>query len=240
LALLLDRFVFFPDRSEVGPSPGLDVVLTVADGIELHGWYLDCHAASVTLLHLHGNAGNLEGRRALLNGLRALGVNVFAIDYRGYGRSTGQPSEEGLYADANAAYDWIRVNRATKLVIHGESLGGAVGCHLASVKPCDGLIAQSTFTSVRDLIPRGMRFLSRFGPTFDSLARIDGIACPKLFMHSRSDEMIPFAMGSRLFEAARPPKESAWLDHVGHNEMLAKASSEFYKIVGTFLESLTM
>ena len=143
-----------------------------------------------------------------------------------------------MYADARAAYDWVRMNTGTKVAVHGESLGGAVACQLGSIAPCDGLIMQSTFTSVRDFLPRAVRVLSVMGPRFDSLSRIREIACPKLFMHSRSDEMIPFDMGRRLFDAASEPKESAWFDGVGHNEMPSGASSMFYDRIAGFLTAL--
>src|SRR6476620_10557421 len=96
------RFIFAPTRGQVGASPGSDVWLKTADGVAVHAWYLSHPQAAGSLLYLHGNAGCLEQRRVILPWLRDLGLNVLALDYRGYGKSGGEPSEAGLYSDAVA------------------------------------------------------------------------------------------------------------------------------------------
>jgi fermentation-respiration switch protein FrsA (DUF1100 family) len=159
----------------VGPSPGQEVDLTAADGVKLHAWYFPHPQAKATILHLHGNAGNLEDRRDLVRDLQALGVNVFAVEWRGYGKSEGKPSEEGLYKDARAAWDWLLTKTtADKIVIHGESLGGGPACELASTVPCAGLILQSTFTSIPDMAPRVMPIFPRFlvRTKYDNLSKV--------------------------------------------------------------------
>ncbi|HEV3029091.1 MAG TPA: alpha/beta hydrolase, partial [Planctomycetota bacterium] len=139
LMIFEEKFIYFPSKGTVGASPGEDVLLTSADGVKLHGWYFPHPQAHATILHLHGNAGNLSDRRDLVRDLQALGVNVLAIDFRGYGQSDGQPDEKGLYADSRAAYEWLRTRTAAdRIVIHGESLGGGPACELASSVPCGG------------------------------------------------------------------------------------------------------
>jgi fermentation-respiration switch protein FrsA (DUF1100 family) len=225
LMLTEDRLIFFPSRGGVGSSPGDEVWLTSADGVSIHGWYLSHPAATHTLLHLHGNAGNLEDRRAILMRLRDVPLNVLAIDYRGYGRSSGTPSESGLYADTLAAYTWL-CNRgpATNLIAYGESLGGGPATELAATQRIGALVLQSTFTNIADMaaltfpwLP--VRWLLR--TRFDNLAKLPRVSVPKLIIHSRSDELIPFSMAERLYRSAPAPRHGLWLDQSGHNELFA-------------------
>jgi fermentation-respiration switch protein FrsA (DUF1100 family) len=246
IALLFfeNSLIFFPTKGDVGKSPGEDVSLTTSDGVRIHGWYVTNPLATRTLLCFHGNAGNLEDRRDLVEGLRRLPANALIIDYRGYGRSDGQPNESGVYRDARAAYDWLlREKRALPehLVIFGESLGGAVAAKLATQVKSGGLILQSTFTNAGDMsklvvpmIP--MRWFIR--STFDTLGKVAVISVPKLILHARDDEVIPFAMGERLCAAARPPKECHWFDHGGHNAIFTTVPEEYYEQLAAFLHRI--
>jgi fermentation-respiration switch protein FrsA (DUF1100 family) len=232
------KLIYFPTQGGVGPSPGEDLTLTAADGVKIHAWWFPHPQAKATILHLHGNAGNLEDRRDLVRELQALGVNVLAIDYRGYGKSEGKPGEAGLYADARAAYDWLLTKTtADKIVVHGESLGGGPACELASTVPCGGLIVQSTFTSAPDMAPRVMPLFPKFlvRTKFDNLGKVPKITCRKLFLHSSADEIIPFDMGEQLFSAAAEPKEFAWFTGVGHNEMPISRAKKYYGRIAEFL-----
>lgn len=234
-----EKLIYFPSRDAVGPSPGEEVWLTAADGVRLHGWYLARPGAKAAILHLHGNAGNLEDRRGLVRELGALGVNVLAIDFRGYGKSLGQPSEKGLYADARAAYDWLALRvPPDRIVIHGESLGGGPACELAGAVPCGGLILQSAFTSARDMAPLVMPLFPKWlvRTRYDNLGKVARIPCRKLFIHCRNDEIVPFEMGTRLFAAASLPKECEWYDRGGHNELSVSLPREYYPRLARFLE----
>jgi fermentation-respiration switch protein FrsA (DUF1100 family) len=237
-----DSFIYFPQKEGVGPSPGEDVFLTAADGTRIHAWYLSHPQARTSMLFFHGNAGNLEDRREMLLALRDLPLCVLAIDYRGYGKSGGTPSEAGLYQDARAAYDWLAARTSPdRIVVLGKSLGSAPACELATQLPLRGLIIQSSFTRAPDMAGRVLPFFpARFfmHTKMDNLAKVSRIACPKLFIHSRSDEMIPFAMAERLFAEAAPPKESAWFDGAGHNDLLVARPRAYYARLGEFLRSL--
>jgi fermentation-respiration switch protein FrsA (DUF1100 family) len=240
--LFEDSFIYFPTKGHVGAGPGEDVFLTTSDGVRIHAWHVTHPDAKVTLLWFHGNAGNLAGRRDMLLELRDLPANVLAVDYRGYGRSEGSPSEAGLYADARAAYDWLCARiPAGRIVVFGKSLGGGPACELAAEVPCGGLILQSTFTRAPDMASRVMplfpaRWFMR--TKFDNLAKVPRIACPKLFVHSRDDEIIPFPMGERLFAAAAEPKEAAWFDGAGHNDLWVTRRREYYARLSGFLGRL--
>ena len=238
LMIFEEKFIYFPAKGDVGSSPGEDVWLTTPDGVKIHAWYFPHPQAKATILHLHGNAGNLSDRRDLVRDLQALGVNVMAVDYRGYGRSDGTPGESGLYIDARAAYDWLLTKTsADRIVIHGESLGGGPACELASTVPCGGLIVQSTFTRAPDMASRVLPFFPGFlvRTKFDNLAKVRKISCRKLFLHSQADEMIPFEMGEKLFAAAADPKESTWFTGCGHNEMSISRAKKYYGRIGEFL-----
>jgi fermentation-respiration switch protein FrsA (DUF1100 family) len=234
-----DKLIYFPTKDGVGPSPGEEVWLTTADGVKIHGWYLPHPRAKATILHLHGNAGNLEDRRDLVRRLHELGVNVMAIDFRGYGKSEGKPREAGLYADSRAAYDWLLAKTtADRIVLHGESLGAGPACELASTLPCGGLIVQSAFTSARDMAPRVLPIVPKWfvRTRFDNLEKVARISCRKLFIHSRQDEMIPFDMGEKLFAAAAEPKDCEWFQGAGHNDLAISQPRKLFDRLARFLE----
>lgn len=230
--LFEDSFIYFPTPAPLEgwdvralPFPCEDVTITAADGVRLHGWYARGSGAAWTVLHLHGNAGNISHRTDLVERLVKLPADVLIVDWRGYGMSEGTPSEEGLYADARAAYDYLTLTRgvpAARIVIHGESLGAAPAIELAGRVPCGRLVIQSAFTSVAEmsgrvipLIPVGWMMRHRY----DNLAKVPTLTMPKLHIHAREDEVIPFDQGRRLFEAAAAPKEFYIVEGAGHNDL---------------------
>ncbi len=234
----------------VGGCLFTDHIFSTEDGVNLHSrWFRPDApaeadpATSKVLLFFHGNAGNLSGRTEMMLSLASLGVEVLIIDYRGYGHSEGRPSEEGIYRDARAAWKFLTLEHGIatdRIVVFGKSLGGAVAIELAShVKPA-GLIVQSSFTSVPDMASRHYPFVPGFAlrTKMDSLSKISSIGCPKLFIHSTHDEIVPYEMGRRLFKAAGPPKTFFEVVGAGHNEMLAVGGSAYLEKIRDFLETL--
>ncbi len=211
------KYVYFPAR-ELGLTPaaaGLayeDIEIRTSDGETIHGWFIPHPQARATLMFCHGNAGNIANRIDSIWRFHDLGMNVCIFDYRGYGRSTGTPSEEGTYRDAEAVWNWLTGTRgvaANGVAVFGESLGGAVAAWVAEHKQPGALILESTFTSVPDAAARlypflPVRWLCRI--RYNTLARMPGIGCPVLVAHSADDEMIPFEHGQKLFQAAHEPK----------------------------------
>jgi hypothetical protein len=210
--------VFFP-----GPPPratpaaaGLafeDVALATADGERLHAWLVRPSAVHSTLvLVCHGNAGNIEDRLYVAAAFARMGHAVLLFDYRGYGGSSGRPSEEALYADAECAYDHAVGAlgfAAERVVVYGESLGGAVAIELARRRTVAALVVEESFTSLPDVGARHyrwlpVRWLARY--RFDSITKVAAIDAPKLVIHSPDDEIVPFEQGRALFAAAREPK----------------------------------
>ena len=221
LYLLQGRMVFLPHLPgralDATPEAiGLDyedAVIETADGERLHGWFVPADTARGTLLFFHGNAGNISHRLDSLAIFNRLGLDVLMVDYRGYGQSSGEPSEAGTYRDARAAWDWLVARGVPpgRIVVFGRSLGGAVGAWLAGqadVSPA-GLIVESSFTSGADMARRlypwlPARLITRLKyPVRDHVA---AATSPVLVIHSRDDEIIPFDMGRALFDAAPEPK----------------------------------
>lgn len=213
------------------------------DGETLDGWFIPAGEARGTLLFFHGNAGNISHRLDSVGLFHRLGLNVLIFDYRGYGRSSGKPSEAGLYRDAEAAWRYLTGERATpadEIVLFGRSLGGAVAVWLAGrVRPA-GLIVESSFTSVPDMgaeiypwLP--VRLLAR--NRFDSRARIGGVKVPVLIIHSRQDEIIPFRHGRRLFEAAAEPKQFLEIAG-GHNDGFYVSGEKYREGISEFLDGV--
>ena len=223
------KSLYFP-RTVVEATPqqvGLqfeNVTLETEDVVKLSGWWIPHPHPRGTLIHCHGNAGNIGHRVELALEFHNLSLNVFLFDYRGYGNSHGWPSERGLYHDARAAYEFVRAQYGDvehpPIILHGQSLGGAVAAQLALDKNVRGLIIESAFTSVPDmarLMYAGLPLYRLCTARYDTLAKVGRITVPKLIAHSVEDEMIPYAMGRRIFNAAIPPKHFVTLTGT-HNE----------------------
>ncbi|MEN8165574.1 MAG: alpha/beta hydrolase [Acidobacteriota bacterium] len=258
-AMLFEKSLIFfpmPDPSPIqsgGTVAGCsfaDHMFSTEDGVSLHSrWFRPESPADVdpaarkVVLFFHGNAGNLSGRTELMVRLSGLGVEVLIIDYRGYGHSEGRVSEVGVYRDARAAWDFLNVEHgvaANRIVVFGKSLGGAVAIDLATNVEPAGLIVQSSFTSVPAMAARHYPFVPAFAlhTKMDSLSKISSIDCPKLLIHSTHDEIVPFEMGRRLFEAAGPPKTFYEVVGAGHNQMLAAGGPAYLEAIGDFLDTL--
>ncbi|TDY00517.1 hypothetical protein EDC23_2018 [Thiohalophilus thiocyanatoxydans] len=200
-----------------------DVRLTASDGTELHGWWLAHPEPAGNVLFFHGNAGNISHRLHTLRLFHELGYQSLIIDYRGYGKSGGKPSEAGLYADAEAAWRYLRETRRLQpgeIVISGRSLGAAVALYLAHRHPPRALILESPFTSLPDLAAAHYRWLPARWLTryaFDNRQRIPQLDAPLLIVHSEEDEITPAQQARTLYALAPEPKQQLVLQG-GHND----------------------
>lgn len=210
-----------------------ELQLVTDDAVQLHAWYVPARQARGVILFCHGNAGTIADRLATLELLNELGFAVLIFDYRGYGRSDGEPSEQGTYHDAEAAWQYLRARdyAAVEIVIMGRSLGAAVAAQLADRHTPAALVLESSFTSVPDvaaqlypLLP--VRLLSRF--SYNTLERLPRIQAPLLIVHSRDDEIIPYSHGRRLFQAANEPKQFLPLKG-GHNDAIYASGIDYYR-----------
>lgn len=245
--LMQPSLVYFPTRDlEFTPTAYSlaheDVELDTADGERIHGWWVERAGARGALLFLHGNGGNISHRLDSIRLFHDLGLSVLIIDYRGYGRSSGRPDEPGTYRDAEAAWNHLVKARGIdpgRIVIYGESLGGAIATWLASRVACGALFITAGFTSVADMgrhyypyLP--VRWLVRIH--YPSIDHIAGARCPILVMHSPTDEIVPFDMGRRLFEAAPLPREFLELTG-GHNDGFMLSSGRVADSANRFLSA---
>lgn len=221
-----------------------DVYFQSGDGVKLHGWFMKGTSASnngATLLWFHGNAGNLSHRLEHILLLRKLGLDVFIFDYRGYGKSGGQPDEQGIYRDSVAAYRALvdtRHVRPESLFLYGQSLGGACAIEVALQFPAGGLILEATFTSTEEMadimfpfLP--VRFLAR--SKFNSIDKIPLVTIPKLFVHGTQDSIVPFSMGRKLFDRASEPKEFLEILNADHNDNYIVGGEEYFHVFGRFV-----
>lgn len=200
-----------------------DVTIPTPDLEQLHGWYIHAAQPRGVLLFFHGNAGNISHRLESIATFHRLHLDVLIIDYRGYGQSTGTPSQQGLYMDAEAAWDFLVSEKDVDpdwIILFGRSLGGAVAAHLASRHEPGGLILESVFTSGVDMARTHYRFLPARLITrleFPVASLVRDIDCPVLVIHSRDDEIVPFTMGQQVFESVGSARKSFLEIRGGHN-----------------------
>jgi fermentation-respiration switch protein FrsA (DUF1100 family) len=225
------RMAFFPQRGvQATPAdfavPFRELRIETGDGETLHGWWLERTDARAQVLFFHGNAGNLSLWIDILVALWRRGFSVLAIDYRGYGGSTGRPTEMGLYRDAEAASRVFReqVYRKDIPVLYwGRSIGAPVAAHLAAQSPPDGLVLETPMPDVASVLRTnpilwtlGLLSSYRF-PTSQFLARFDG---PLLVIHGDADTIVPFSAGRRVFDrAATRRKTFLVIRGADHNDL---------------------
>ena len=245
--LTQDRLIYFPQIGGIAkltPAqvklPFEELRIATADGETLAAWWVPAAASRGVVLLFHGNAGSIADRIDYLPHFHAMGYAVLLVDYRGYGASSGKPTEQGTYLDAQAAWEWLTVMRGINpgaIVLAGESLGGAVAAELAARVQPRALLLISTFTSVPDLgseiypwLP--VRLISRY--RYDTLSHLRNYRGPVLIAHSRDDEIVPFAHGERLFAAA--PGDKSMLEmRGGHNDSFLFSQPPWVRTVGDFL-----
>jgi hypothetical protein len=220
-----------------------DAWFTSRDGTRLHGWYFPCPGAAVHVLYCHGNGEDVAALGEYMDELRdRYGVSLLAFDFRGYGRSAGKPAEPGIIEDALAAQQWL-ARRAgvhvADVVLWGRSIGAAIAVQAAAAQGARGLILERTFTSLPDVAAWHYPWLpvrSLMRNRFDSLSHIGTYAGPLLQSHGTADEVVPFALGRRLFDAARAaPRQFVAMEGVTHNGPNAE---EYYTELRAFLARL--
>ncbi len=245
LMLFENRLVFFPAAYPSGDWQPRGLVFENAefkaeDGTSLHGWYLPHQSPRAVVLFLHGNAGNIAGRVEFLRRVHDLRVSVLALDYRGYGKSEGSPSEAGVIADGRAARAWLAEKTRTPekdIVLWGESLGCGVAVELAA-DGARGVILENAFTSLPDVAASHyawapVRLLMR-----NRLSAIDKIGeynGSLLQAHGEGDTVVPYSLGRRLFDAANEPKEFVSIPGGDHND---PRSQQFWTAADRFLDRL--
>jgi fermentation-respiration switch protein FrsA (DUF1100 family) len=238
-------FVFFPEThfdctpNELGLSYK-EVCLHTEDGKRLHGWFFPSKEQYPVILFCHGNAGNISHRLENIRRLLEQRLQVFIFDYRGYGKSSGRPSEKGLYMDGLAAYDYL-INEEkvppTNVIPFGRSLGAAVAIELCLKRRVKSAIIESAFTSTREMaktVALFHMFSFILPPHYNNLKKIGYVTVPKLFIHGVEDEIVPFSMGETLFHAAKAPKYFLPVEDAGHNDTFLVGGREYFETILSF------
>ncbi len=243
-----------------GPAQARDISAQTGGGAALNGWHIvgpggpELSKAPLVELFFCGNGGNRSGRVAPFRRQVSLGAHVVCFDYRGYGDSPGSPSEEGLAQDARAAWDFLRGQGvpAASIVIHGESMGGAVATRLAAElcnekTPPAALVVEATFTRLSDVAGRHYPWLPVrliLTERFPSIERMPQITCPLLMLHGKLDNVVPFQLGQALFAAAPEksaagiPKQFVELPECAHNDVGQRNAIEYRQAMRAFLVKL--
>jgi fermentation-respiration switch protein FrsA (DUF1100 family) len=218
----IGRVTVTPDS--VGLSQAQSFTLSTPDGALLSMWFVPPNNnTSPVFLYFHGKEGSLRQRAGRIKAMSATGSGVLALDYRGFGASTGSPTEAGLYSDGETAYRWLAARVEPKrIVLMGESLGTGIAVWLASRQPAAALILQSPYTSVADLAARSyplfpVRLLMQ--DQFHSDLLIDKVHMPVLIQHGEKDTIVPIIFGERLYALANQPKRFLVYPSAAHNDL---------------------
>jgi fermentation-respiration switch protein FrsA (DUF1100 family) len=218
-----------------------DAWFSAGDGTRLHGWYCPCKEPRAVLLYAHGNAGNLSYDAPLMKRFqKELRVTALVFDYRGYGRSEGVPTVQGILDDARAARAFLARRAGVKeseVVLMGRSLGGAVAVQLAAGARARGLVLESTFSSYREVAAYHYPRLAWLVPAdkLDAVTQIARYRGPLLQSHGDADQTVPFALGRKLFEAANEPRSFVRIPGGDHND---PPPAEYYRQLDRFLSTL--
>ena len=225
-----------------------DVRINTSDGLSLHGWYIP-GPNKLTLVWFHGNSGNISTRLDSIGDVRKnLGYNIFIFDYRGYGLSSGDTSEEGTYSDSDAVMSYLLSSKdlePSQTVLWGHSLGCAIATKVATKYPIRTLILQSGFTSIPAMSSHKYPFLPGIGlltrilfkTKYDILSKLGSVQVPILVIHGDQDSVVPHFMGETIFSHARSPKRFYSVKGAGHNDIHVTGGSDYYKVLYDFIEN---
>jgi uncharacterized protein len=242
------RFAFFPSAGEsTTPSefgvPFTAVTLTTADGEQLRAWQLKGTDARAFVVYFHGNGGNLSIWAPILSDLAVHGFDVLAVDYRGYGLSSGRPTETGVYRDADALLDHLSTaNAGSRPVIYwGRSLGTAVAAYAASRRRPDGIILEAGFPDAGAVVRTSpvLAFLSVFSTyRFPTAERLAGANTPALVLHGDADQVIPVALGRALFDRLTGDKTFVAIPGGDHNDAKPANERVYWGAIDKFVEGI--
>ncbi|HEX7829504.1 MAG TPA: alpha/beta hydrolase [Thermoanaerobaculia bacterium] len=242
--------MFFPDRY---PNGRWDIGqwqivptehwLTTRDGVRLHAWlFRATDADAPVMLWFHGNAGNLTDRAEMAAEHARRGVSVFLFDYRGFGRSGGKTSESQLFLDGEAAFAFVRTLGAKRIVLYGESVGGPYAARIARDHKGEvaAVIIENSFPSLKDIgntlyAPLPLGWMAPFALRTTHWLNEAGV--PVLVMHGKRDAVIPYALGSKLYEELRVPKEMLTSPNAGHCEIPLFDAPRYYETVIRFAKT---
>lgn len=245
---IINKLAFFPNTRdtlsvEQLPSGVEEKFISTADRVKLQCYLIRHKHSNRILIYFHGNAGNITHRIPDLLSLHGLGLNVLGVGYRGYGKSNGKPSEQGIYSDGDAAVKYARHElgfKESQIILLGRSIGSTVATHTAQYRKIAGLILVTPLTSGREFArSQGFGPLSFLaGDSFDNLSKIIHIQCQLLIIHGTKDEVIPLEMGKNLFQQARVKKHWVQIQGANHNNLSRFPDKKYWKAIKAFVDRL--
>ena len=243
-----DLFIFQPatweDRNwaQLSGLPLEEVWLPVDETVTVFGWFIDAGPTTPVLLWCHGNAGNVSHRLENIRQLYQRGISVMIFDYRGYGQSTGEPSEAGLYQDALASYDYLIQQRRIspeRLIIFGRSLGSSVAGEVAIRRTSAGLMLEGSFPSIQAMSDHhyfGLPAQWFMDVDFNLAKKVRMLQVPLLVIHGERDSIVPMALGRQVFEAAQEPKRWYAVSGAEHNDVPFVGGESYYREMALFIQ----
>jgi uncharacterized protein len=244
---MINGCAFHPDRRDLPNAaqlpPGIEeIYIPTEDGVRLQCYWLARPTSHWVLIYFMSNTGNIAQRIPDLMHLADLGLNVLGAGYRGFGKSTGSPSELGLYMDGRAELKYVlrRGFKMGQVILLGRSLGSAVAVEIAMDQPLGGLILVSPLTSGKAMaLAHGFGPLAYFiGDAYDNLDRIGRIRCPLLILHGTQDEAAPIGMARRLYAAAPAPKRFIAIPGGHHSYLSRFAPHRYWSAIRDFIAGL--
>jgi abhydrolase domain-containing protein 17 len=231
--LIANWMIHHPPARKYGAFDG-EASLTTSDGVKLSAFWYPCPNATHTILFSHGNGEDLLALLPHLREFQRAGFNVFAYDYRGYGRSEGKPNEKGLYRDIEAAYAHLTGPLgipSSKIIVLGRSLGSGPATYLASIKPVHGLFLESPYTSIYSvLVPFPLMGFDQFR----NQKRLSKMDLPIFVLHGLQDEVISVSHGKKIYESYKGPKQCYWVEGAGHNNLIYTCGQNYFEHLKEF------
>ena len=218
----------FYDQSIIAGIKRTELQISSPDGSKMHGWLFTKPGANKIAIVSHGNAANIAYRLHIANALLNAGCSVVLYDYRGYGKSTGTATMNNLLEDGVTVYDYVTKilkYSDSQIILYGESIGSGVTCHIASLRPCLGVIIQSGVSSIPSTAKAQVLLLEGFPdfvfaqPHFANAETLSKLSMPLLLIHGKQDHIVAPRESANMFARANEPKTLIWLEHCGHNDV---------------------
>lgn len=244
---LINKMAFFPDRFDIPPVDRLpagveQIRIPTPDGQQLQCYWIPHTGSRRALIYFHGNAGNISHRLPDLLNLAQMQLNVLGVGYRGYGTSSGKPSEAGIYMDGRAALDFIMHAKgfdAGRVYVLGRSIGSTVAVEIAQNQPLAGVILVTPLTTARAVAKAngfGI-FAALAGDAFNNSSKIGALRAPLLILHGTRDEVVPFGLGQELYHQAPWPKQFVAIENAGHNDIGTAGKGRYWKAIEHWLQA---
>ena len=243
---VINQVAFHPDNVDVLPKNRLphgieEFFVNTEDHVKIQGLYLPVVDSDKVLIYFHGNAGNIYHRIPSLVQLQRFGVNVVGVSYRGYGKSEGTPSEEGVYLDGDAVYKYVTEELGfdqSNIIIFGRSIGTTVAINTSQHKEIGGLILVTPLTSGKAQAKAGgLGVISSIdGNSFDNLTKIKNVKAPLLVIHGTNDRVIPYSMGKEIFDSAQAKKKFVKIKGAGHNNLQDTYRQAYWQSILDFIK----